>query len=97
MSIHGWKAPAQRPDTESCATQFALRAGRNDWIEKVGGTRCSTGAAWVSNLSAEPVVFREVLDDLVRPPRSRGLLRVPDASSTAGSGDGGRPGQCNRV
>jgi hypothetical protein len=33
------------------------------------------GAAWVSNLSAEPVVFREVLDDLVRPAQAQGLLR----------------------
>jgi hypothetical protein len=33
------------------------------------------GAAWVSNLSAEPVIFREVLDDLVRPAHAQGLLR----------------------
>ena len=33
------------------------------------------GAAWVSNLSAEPVVFREVLDDLVRPAQAQGTLR----------------------
>ena len=33
------------------------------------------GAAWVSKLSAEPVVFREVLDDLVRPAQTQGLLR----------------------
>ena len=33
------------------------------------------GAAWVSNLSAEPVIFREVLDDLVRPAQAQGLLR----------------------
>ena len=33
------------------------------------------GAAWVSNLSAEPVVFREVLDDLVRPAQAQGMLR----------------------
>ena len=32
-------------------------------------------AAWVSNLSGEPVVFREALGDLVRPAQSRGLLR----------------------
>ena len=33
------------------------------------------GAAWVSNLSAEPVVFRQVVDDLVRPAQAQGLLR----------------------
>ena len=33
------------------------------------------GAAWVSNLSAEPVIFREVLDDFVRPAQAQGLLR----------------------
>lgn len=32
------------------------------------------GAAWVSNLSAEPTVFREVLDDMLRPAEARGLL-----------------------
>jgi FAD dependent oxidoreductase len=34
------------------------------------------GAAWVSNLSAEPEVFRAVLDDLLRPAREQGLLTV---------------------
>ncbi|HET9779199.1 MAG TPA: FAD-dependent oxidoreductase [Propionibacteriaceae bacterium] len=33
------------------------------------------GAAWVSNLSAEPEVFREVLGDLLRPAQAQGLLR----------------------
>ena len=33
------------------------------------------GEAWVSKLSAEPVVFHEVLDDLVRPAQAQGLLR----------------------
>jgi FAD dependent oxidoreductase len=33
------------------------------------------GAAWVSNLSAEPVIFREVLDDFVRPAQAQGRLR----------------------
>jgi hypothetical protein len=33
------------------------------------------GAAWVSNLSAEPEVFREVLEDLLRPAQVQGLLR----------------------
>ena len=60
-----------------------------DDLKTEAGPGVQSGAAWVSNLSAEPVVFREVLDDLVRPPRSRGLLRLPDASSTAGSGDEG--------
>jgi hypothetical protein len=32
------------------------------------------GAAWVSNLSAEPTVFREVLDDMLRLAETRGLL-----------------------
>ena len=34
------------------------------------------GAAWVSNLSAEPEVFRAVLDDLLRPAREQGLLEI---------------------
>jgi FAD dependent oxidoreductase len=33
------------------------------------------GAAWLSNLSAEPEVFREVLEDLMRPIQTQGLLR----------------------
>ena len=33
------------------------------------------GAAWVSNLSAEPEVFREVLEDLLRPFQAQGRLR----------------------
>jgi hypothetical protein len=33
------------------------------------------GAAWVSNLSAEPEVFREVLEDLLRPLQAVGRLR----------------------
>jgi FAD dependent oxidoreductase len=32
------------------------------------------GAAWVSNLSAEPEVFRAVLEDFLRPVQARGLL-----------------------
>ena len=34
------------------------------------------GAAWVSNLSAEPEVFRAVLNDLLRPAQEQGLLQV---------------------
>ena len=30
------------------------------------------GAAWVDNLSAEPGIFREALDDLLRPLRLEG-------------------------
>jgi glycine/D-amino acid oxidase-like deaminating enzyme len=33
------------------------------------------GAAWVSNLSAEPHVFREVLEDMLRPAQAGSLLR----------------------
>ena len=33
------------------------------------------GAAWVSNLSAEPGIFREVLDDMLRPAEVSGMLR----------------------
>jgi FAD dependent oxidoreductase len=33
------------------------------------------GAAWVSNLSVEPQVFRKVLDDILRPAQAKGLLR----------------------
>jgi FAD dependent oxidoreductase len=33
------------------------------------------GAAWVSNLSAEPEVFRAVLEDMLRPVQAQGLLR----------------------
>ncbi len=32
------------------------------------------GAAWVTNLSAEPEVFREVLEGLLRPAQAQGLL-----------------------
>jgi hypothetical protein len=32
------------------------------------------GAAWVSNLSAEPELFREVLEEMLRPAQARGLL-----------------------
>ena len=32
------------------------------------------GAAWVSNLSAEPEVFREVLEDMLHPVQAQGLL-----------------------
>ena len=33
------------------------------------------GSAWVSQLSAEPEVFREVLDDMLGPAQATGLLR----------------------
>jgi FAD dependent oxidoreductase len=33
------------------------------------------GAAWVSKLSAEPQVFRKVIDDILRPAQAEGLLR----------------------
>jgi hypothetical protein len=47
------------------------------------------GAAWVSNLSAEPEVFRQVLGNLLRPVQARGLLRClmrhrPVAAEIAG-------------
>ena len=37
--------------------------------------RFNPGAAWVSQLSAEPQVFREVLDEMLRPAEATGLLR----------------------
>jgi FAD dependent oxidoreductase len=47
------------------------------------------GAAWVSNLSAEPEVFRAVLEDMLRPVQAQGLLRClmrhrPVAAEMAG-------------
>ena len=63
-----------RPDIGSCVKQF---------VRDISGTRrlaesarrdplFNPGAAWVSNLSAEPVIFREVLDDFVRPAQAQG-------------------------
>ncbi len=34
------------------------------------------GGAWVSNLSAEPEIFRSVLQDLLQPAQAEGLLRA---------------------
>ncbi len=47
------------------------------------------GAAWVSNLSAEPEVFRAVLEEMLRPVQAQGLLRClmrhrPVAAEMAG-------------
>ena len=47
------------------------------------------GAAWVSNLSAEPEVFREVLEHLLRPAQAQGLLRCLMRHRPVGRGDSG--------
>ena len=78
--------PDEHPWVESTGTTARYRQLRDAVRTRYRQTRQLTetairdprfdpGAAWVSNLSAEPVIFREVLDDLVRPAQVRGLLR----------------------
>ncbi len=78
--------PDEHPWVESTGTTARYRQLRDAVRTRYRQTRQLTetairdprfnpGAAWVSNLSAEPVIFREVLDDLVRPAHVRGLLR----------------------
>ena len=78
--------PDEHPWVESTGTTARYRRLRDAVRTRYKLTRRLTeramrdllfnpGAAWVSNLSAEPVVFREVLDDLVRPAQAHGVLR----------------------
>ena len=76
MSIHGWSELVPRPATGWCVKQYGHAIGEPDWLIESAkqDPLLNPGAAWVSNLSAEPVVFRDVLDDLVRPAQEQGLL-----------------------
>jgi hypothetical protein len=78
--------PDEHPWVESTGTTARYRRLRNSVRMRYKQTRLLTatakqdihfnpGAAWVSDLSAEPMVFREVLDDLLRPAQAQGLLR----------------------
>ena len=62
-------AAARRGPGPLPAHPTADRAARRD-------PHLNPGAAWVSNLSAEPEVFRAVLDDLLRPAQEQGLLQI---------------------
>src|SRR5215217_3399299 len=78
--------PDEHPWVESRGTTARYRRLRNSVRALYRQTRQLTaiarrdpyfnpGAAWVSNLSAEPTVFREVLDEELRSAEARGLLR----------------------
>jgi glycine/D-amino acid oxidase-like deaminating enzyme len=78
--------PDEHPWMESTGTTARYRRLRNSVRMRYKQIRRLTetakqdihfnpGAAWVSNLSAEPAIFREVLDDLLRPAQAQGLLR----------------------
>jgi flavin-dependent dehydrogenase len=78
--------PDEHPWVESTGTTARYRRLRDSVRMRYKQTRRLTetakqevhfnpGAAWVSGLSAEPTIFREVLDDLLRPAQARGLLR----------------------
>jgi hypothetical protein len=78
--------PDEHPWVESTGTTARYRRLRNSVRARYRQTRQLTaiarrdphfnpGAAWVSNLSAEPTVFREVVDEELRSAEARGLLR----------------------
>jgi FAD dependent oxidoreductase len=78
--------PDEHPWVESTGTTARYRRLRNSVRARYRQMRQLTaiarrdphfnpGAAWVSNLSAEPTVFREVLDEELRSAEARGLLR----------------------
>jgi flavin-dependent dehydrogenase len=78
--------PDEHPWVETTGTTARYRQLRDAVRRRYRQTRRLTdmairdplfnpGAAWVSHLSAEPVIFREVLDDLVRPAQAQGRLR----------------------
>ena len=78
--------PDEHPWVEATGTTASYRRLRDAVRARYRQTRRLTatgardphfnpGAAWVSQLSAEPEVFREVLDDMLRPAQARGLLR----------------------
>ena len=79
--------PDEHPWVERTGTTASYRQLRDGVRDHYRRTRRLTekaqrdpqlnpGAAWVSNLSAEPEVFRAVLDDLLRPAQELGLLRI---------------------
>jgi hypothetical protein len=78
--------PDEHPWVETTGTTVSYRRMREAVRARYRQTRRLTptaardphlnpGAAWVSRLSAEPEVFRHVLDDLLRPAQEQGLLR----------------------
>jgi hypothetical protein len=78
--------PDEHPWVEATGTTATYRQLRDAVRARYRQTRRLTptaardphfnpGAAWVSRLSAEPEVFREVLDDMLRPAEATGLLR----------------------
>jgi hypothetical protein len=78
--------PDEHPWVESRGTTARYRRLRNSVRARYRQARQLTaiarrdphfnpGAAWVSNLSAEPTVFREVVDEELRSAEARGLLR----------------------
>src|ERR687897_1403832 len=78
--------PDEHPWVEATGTTASYRRLRDAVRARYRQTRRLTataardphfnpGAAWVSQLSAEPEVFREVLDDMLRPAQATGLLR----------------------
>ena len=79
--------PDEHPWVERTGTTSTYRRLRDGVRDRYRRTRRLTetarrdphlnpGAAWVSNLSAEPEVFRAVLDDLLRPAQEQGLLQI---------------------
>jgi hypothetical protein len=58
------------------AVRDHYRASRNLTDAARLDRRLNPGNAWVSNLAAEPVVFHEVLLQMLRPAREQGLLRL---------------------
>ncbi len=78
--------PDEHPWVEATGTTASYRQLRDAVRARYRQTRRLTrtaaqdpllnpGAAWVSQLSAEPEVFREVLDDMLGPAQATGLLR----------------------
>ena len=78
--------PDEHPWVEATGTTASYRQLRDAVRARYRQTRRLTraaaqdqllnpGAAWVSQLSAEPEVFREVLDDMLAPAQATGLLR----------------------
>ena len=92
--------PDEHPWVEATGTTASYRQLRDSVRARYRQTRRLTraaaqdpllnpGAAWVSQLSAEPEVFREVLDDMLGPAQATGLLRClmrhrPIAAEMAG-------------
>ena len=94
--------PDEHPWVEGTGTTASYRQLRDGVRDHYRRTRRLTekaqrdpqlnpGAAWVSNLSAEPEVFRAVLDDLLRPAQELGLLRIRRRHRPVGTATDGGP------